>query len=47
VARAFDFFREAMYESLAGFPYPETVARLTISCSQKEDIALLGAAALR
>jgi glucokinase len=46
VANAFDFFKEAMYESLRDFPYPETVARLTIRCSQKEDVALLGAAIL-
>jgi glucokinase len=46
IANAFDFFSEKMYENLKHFPYPETVARITILRSQKEDVTLLGAAAL-
>jgi glucokinase len=46
VANAFDFFAGGMRESLRSFPYPETVARLTIHCSQKDDVAMLGAATL-
>ena len=46
VALAFDLFSKTMYESLRRFPYPETVERLAILHSQKEDVALLGAAAL-
>jgi glucokinase len=46
VANAFDFFRETMYESLKTFPYPETIERIKILNSKKEDIALLGAAML-
>jgi glucokinase len=46
IANAFDFFSETMYESLKRFPYPKTIERITILSSQKEDVALLGAAAL-
>jgi glucokinase len=46
IANAFNFFSEKMYESLKRFPYPETVERIAIRNSQKEDVALLGAAAL-
>ncbi|MDR2362010.1 MAG: ROK family protein, partial [Prevotellaceae bacterium] len=46
IARAFEFFRETMYESLQRFPYPGNVERVAILHSKKEDAALLGAATL-
>ncbi|SOD92526.1 ROK family protein [Spirosoma fluviale] len=46
IAKAYSFFRETMYESMADFAYPVTLRRLQIFQSQNENIALLGAAAL-
>jgi glucokinase len=46
ISKAFDLFANGMYESLKTFPYPETVERVVILHSQKEDVALLGAAML-
>lgn len=46
ISKAFDLFSPKMYEAMARFPYPETVARLTIRLSRREDIGLLGASAL-
>lgn len=46
IAKAYPFFRAAMYESMADFAYPVTLRRLQIFQSQNENIALLGAAAL-
>ncbi|WP_165044089.1 ROK family protein [Dysgonomonas sp. ZJ709] len=46
IAKSFDLFSGKMYETIAKFPYPETVKRLKIVLSQKEDINLLGASAL-
>ena len=45
ISQAFDFFREAMYERLAEFPYARTVERLRIGCSKIENVGLLGALA--
>lgn len=45
ISQAFDFFREAMYERLAEFPYARTVERLRIGCSKIENVGLLGASA--
>jgi glucokinase len=46
IAKAYHFFKDAMFDSLGDFSYPESVRRLTIMLSQNENIALLGAAAL-
>lgn len=46
ISKAFDLFSDRMYETMAKFPYPETVDRLTIRLSRREDIGLLGASAL-
>lgn len=46
ISKAFDLFSPKMYEAMSRFPYPETVARLTIRLSRREDIGLLGASAL-
>jgi glucokinase len=46
ISNAFDFFSAKMYESMSNFPYPETLDRIRIQVSRKEDIALLGASAL-
>ncbi|GHT42572.1 sugar kinase [Bacteroidia bacterium] len=46
ISNAYAYFVDAMRESLKTFPYSETVERLKIRVSQKEDIALLGAAML-
>ena len=46
IAKAHQFFKTAMLESLRDFAYPESVRRLTIMLSENENIALLGASAL-
>lgn len=46
VCKSFEFFRDAMWHSLASFPYPQTLRRLVIDVSETEHIAILGAAAL-
>lgn len=46
ISKSFEFFSPKMYETLHTFPYPETVAKLKIACSKKEDIAIVGAADL-
>lgn len=46
VSKAFNFFKETMYESFSDFIYPESARRLKIFISEDENIALLGAAAL-
>lgn len=46
ISKSFEFFSPKMYETLSSFPYPETVAKLKIACSKKDDIAILGAANL-
>jgi len=45
-AKAYSYFSGKMYETLSTFPYPETLKRIEITTSRKEDIGLLGAAAL-
>lgn len=45
IAHAFEFFREAMYERLAEFPYAKTVERLHICRTTIEHVGLLGATA--
>ena len=46
ISKAFCFFSGKMYENLRSFPYPETIERLKIILSEKEDVSLLGASAL-
>lgn len=42
----YDLFAEKMYESLSRFPYNDAVEKINILLSKKENINLLGAAAL-
>lgn len=46
ISKGFQYFSGKMYETLNTFPYPETVKRLKILLSKRDDIALLGASAL-
>lgn len=46
ISKAFSLFSGKMYETMDRFPYPETVRRLKILVSRREDIGLLGASAL-
>lgn len=46
LAKAHQFFRASMLDSLKDFAYPESIKRLTLLLSENENIALLGAAAL-
>lgn len=45
IAQAFDFYKDAMYETLREFPYEKTIERLHICCSTIENGGLLGASA--
>jgi len=46
IAKAYAFFKDAMYESLNDFQFPQTLIKLQILRSNIDNIALLGAAAL-
>lgn len=46
IARAFPFFEGGMRERLKSFAYQHALKRLVIACSENEDVAILGAAAL-
>lgn len=46
IAEAYPLFEQAMRESMAAFPYPETVKNIHILISENPDISILGAAAL-
>jgi glucokinase len=46
ISRAYRFFEAGMRERLKSFAYQHALARLVIACSEVEDVALLGAAAL-
>jgi glucokinase len=46
ITRAFPLFEPGLREALAGFAYQHALERLTITCSEIEDAAILGAAAL-
>ena len=46
ISNAYEFFAPAMKETLSTFPYPETVKKLEIRISKKEDISILGASTL-
>ncbi|MGQ9800585.1 MAG: ROK family protein [Candidatus Saccharicenans sp.] len=46
VSRAYDFFQEAMWQTVSSFAYSIAVKRIKIMPSTTENIAILGAAAL-
>ena len=46
VSKSYQFFRDALWSSLAAFPYARTIERIRIEVSEVENIAILGAAAL-
>jgi glucokinase len=46
LSSGYQLFSEKMLEEISTFPYPETIKRVKILLSRKEDIYLLGAAAL-
>jgi len=46
IANAYSFFEEAMRKEMETFDYPETIKKIKIFISTREDISLLGAAAL-
>lgn len=46
ISNAYKFFAPAMIETLNTFPYPETVKKVEIRISKKEDISILGASVL-
>ncbi len=46
VSRAFDFFKESMFENISTFAYSIAQKKITIKVSTTENIAILGAAAL-
>ncbi|NPD46824.1 MULTISPECIES: ROK family protein [unclassified Lentimicrobium] len=46
ISRAFEYFKEAMWEKVHTFTYPRSVQNLRIEASENEHIAVLGAAAL-
>ncbi len=46
IAKAYQFFKTSMSDSLRDFAYPDSIKRLTIMFSENQNIALLGAAAL-
>ena len=47
IANAYPFFSAKMREAMAAFGYPETLEKIQILVSSKEDISLLGAATLK
>ncbi|GAB6123327.1 ROK family protein [Dysgonomonas termitidis] len=46
IVKGYELFADNMYESVYKFPFKETVERVKILLSKREDINLLGAAAL-
>ena len=46
IANAYQYFEEAMRKEMATFDYPETIKKIKILISNRDDISLLGAAAL-
>jgi glucokinase len=46
ISAGYQLFSEKMFETISTFPYPETIKRMKVLLSRKEDIYLLGAAAL-
>jgi len=46
IANGYKYFEDAMREEMATFDYPETVRKIQILVSTRDDISILGAAAL-
>jgi len=46
IANAFTYFKEAMWNEMGTFDYPETLKKIQIATSVNDDISILGAAAL-
>ena len=46
VSKAFSFFKESMFEALEDFAYPNSIRNLKITTTERESVAVLGAAAL-
>ncbi|SHG01696.1 ROK family protein [Pedobacter caeni] len=46
VSKAFSFFKASLWEHLADFPYKPVIENIRIEASEKDNIAILGAAAL-
>ncbi len=46
VAKAFDFYIAGLHKSLSSFPYKESIENINILQSKRDNISLLGAAAL-
>jgi len=46
VIKGYDLFQDSMFENIQNFPFKETIERINILVSSKEDVNLLGAAAL-
>lgn len=46
ISQSFPYFSESMYNSLNDFPYHQTISKIKIKCSTKQDIGLLGASEL-
>lgn len=46
IANAFSYFEDAMRKEMEAFDYPETIRKIQILISTRDDISILGAAAL-
>jgi len=46
IAKAFVYFKDAMWKKLKSFVYKHSLEKLSIEASEQENIAVLGAAAL-
>lgn len=46
LAIGYDFFKQSMYDNIAQFPFKDTLNRVKILLSKKEDVTLIGAASL-
>jgi len=46
IIKGYELFQESMFEDIQNFPFRQTVERIKILLSKREDINLLGAAAL-
>jgi len=46
ISKAYPYFSKKMFESMQSFPYIQALMRIKILVSRKEDVTLLGAAAL-
>ena len=46
VSRAFSLFEPGMRQRLESYPFPHALEKLVITCSEIDDVALLGAAAI-